>query len=80
MLPSLQLSSVYSDHYVEENRPVSNYSNSNQYSQQPMQQQVQRPVYQSNVVSQNQQIHQPVVSQSYQQPYLPKSTNARLLW
>lgn len=70
MLPSLQLSSVYSDHYVEENRPVSNYSNSNQYSQQPMQQQVQRPVYQPNVVSQNQQIHQPVVSQSYQQPHL----------
>ena len=73
VLPSLQLSSVYSDHYVEENRPVSNYSNSNQYSQQPMQQQVQRPVYQPNVVSQNQQIHQPVVSQSYQQPHLPQN-------
>ena len=73
MLPSLQLSSVYSDHYVEENRPVSNYSNSNQYSQQPMQQQVQRPVYQPNVVLRNQQIHQPVVSQSYQQPHLSQN-------
>ncbi|MBO4956447.1 MAG: hypothetical protein J6C50_01235, partial [Rickettsiales bacterium] len=65
VLPSLQLSSVYSDHYVEENRPVSNYSNSNQYSQQPMQQQVQRPVYQPNVVLRNQQIHQ--------QPHLPQN-------